>query len=515
LEQRPFFGVFIDLKKAFDAMDQGRCLTILALHGVGPQMLRLIRNFWETATNMCRAKGNYGRPFKAGRAVTQGGALSAKLFNILVNAVVREWMRLMRETLDDSDGQLAVRMKELFAIFYVDDGYIASRDAEFLQEALNILGVTFKRTGLATNTKKIQARVCTPGKIRVQLPTDSYNRMREGVAAGEESKRAVVWHVCEKTLQARSLRSHLESTHDIYQQVVVPNGLLEERAGIRYKAERVGCKMSSRCPSPGCPGKLSSACMLRRHFRDLHPTDSVEVPWEGHYPQCERCAMQCNLKYPRHIHSQVCQTGAERRTQRDSAITSALALRQLFYVKGEVLEKVESFLYLGRILAQDDEDVRAVRSQIKKAGGTWARVGQVLQADNTPPKVSAMFYKAVVQSVLLYGSKTWNLTTTALARLEGFHIRAAYPMTKVHKPQRGPNHVWVYPATSDVLKECGMHTITHYISVRRETILQYVVDRPIHIACKVGERRRGSAPRQWWWEQKMCLDDKDADKAGE
>ena len=39
LEQTPFFGVFINLKKAFDAMDRGRCLAILALHGVGPQML--------------------------------------------------------------------------------------------------------------------------------------------------------------------------------------------------------------------------------------------------------------------------------------------------------------------------------------------------------------------------------------------------------------------------------------------------------------------------------------------
>jgi hypothetical protein len=69
-----------------------------------------------------------------------------------------------------------------------------------------------------------------------------------------------------------------------------------------------------------------------------------------------------------------------------------LALWQLFYVKGEVLERVESFQYLGRILAQEDEDVWAVQSQIKKAWGTWARVGQVLQAENTPPKVSAMFY---------------------------------------------------------------------------------------------------------------------------
>ena len=361
----------------------------------------------------------------------------------------------------------------------------------------------------------MQAMVCTPGKIRVQLPTDSYRRLKEGVAAGEEASRVVECHACQKKLQARSLRSHLASSHDIYQQVIVPDHLLEERASARYMVNQTDRKMPIQCPFPGCPGELSSAYMLRRHFRDLHPKDSVEVRWEGHFPRCEWCAMQCNPRYPQHIYSQVCQTGTERRTQRESAIMSALALRQLFYVEGEVLERVESFRYLGRILAQDDDNVRAVRSQIQKARGIWARVGQILQAENTPPKVSAKFYKAVVQSVLLYGSESWNLSTTALARLEGFHVKAAYRMAKVHKPRKGPNHVWVYPATSDVLKECGMHSISHYIGVRRETISKYVIDRPILTTCMEGERRRGSAPQQWWWEQKMCLDDDDADGAGE
>ena len=191
-------------------------------------MLRLIFNFWETATNVCHAKGNYDRPFKAGRGVTQGGPLSAKLFNIIVDAVVREWIRIMRETLDDSDGDgdLAARVEALFAIFYVDDGYIASKDTEFLQEALDILVETFKRIGLTTNMKKTQVMVCTPGMIRVQLPTDSYRRLREGVTAGEEGKRAVVCHVYKKDLQARSIRLHLESAHDIYQQEVVADNLL-------------------------------------------------------------------------------------------------------------------------------------------------------------------------------------------------------------------------------------------------------------------------------------------------
>jgi hypothetical protein len=75
LEQAPFFGVFIDLKKAFDAMDWGQCLTILALHGVGPNMLRLIRNFWDTAINVCWVKGNCGRPLGVSRRAPVGKAV--------------------------------------------------------------------------------------------------------------------------------------------------------------------------------------------------------------------------------------------------------------------------------------------------------------------------------------------------------------------------------------------------------------------------------------------------------
>jgi hypothetical protein len=53
-------------------------------------------------------------------------------------------------------------------------------------------------------------------------------------------------------------------------------------------------------------------------------------------------------------------------------------------------------------------------------------------------------YKAVMQSVLLYGSKTWNLSMAALARLEGFRICAAYHTTEKHKPQMELHHKWVY-----------------------------------------------------------------------
>ena len=73
-------------------MEWERCLLILEGHGVSPNTRRLIHHFWNEATNVCRASGNYGASFKAGRGVTQGGLLSTKLFNIMVDAVVREWL---------------------------------------------------------------------------------------------------------------------------------------------------------------------------------------------------------------------------------------------------------------------------------------------------------------------------------------------------------------------------------------------------------------------------------------
>ena len=216
--------------------------------------------------------------------------------------MAREWIRIMCETLDDSDGELATHVEALFAIFYVDDGYIASKDAEFPQEALDILIEMFKRVGLATNTKKTLAMVCTPGNIRLQLPTDSYRRLREGVATGEEGKRAVVCHMCEAGLQARSIRLHLKSNHDIYQQVVVADYLLEAHPSICYEAERVGRKVPIKCPFPGCPGKLSSAYMLRWHFRDLHPARSSRRA--GHGPGKDKSSRRITL----HQRSAPCST---------------------------------------------------------------------------------------------------------------------------------------------------------------------------------------------------------------
>jgi hypothetical protein len=159
LEQEPFYGVFLDLKKVFGAMDRERFLLIQEGYDVGLNMVRLIRNFWRDATMVCRASGNYRGPFYAGRGVTQGGLLSAKLFGILVDAVVREWLRQLCDGGIVNPEELDLLMVSFFAIFYVDDAYLAPRDLGFLQVSLNSLVSLFKHVGLETNIKKMQTMI--------------------------------------------------------------------------------------------------------------------------------------------------------------------------------------------------------------------------------------------------------------------------------------------------------------------------------------------------------------------
>jgi hypothetical protein len=243
--------------------------------------------------------------------------------------------------------------------------------------------------------------------------------------AGEWDSRMVVCRQCNALVKASFLRRHLAQQHDTYQVVVVLEDYLVPRVGVRYQAHpRHNGRIP--CPVPECPGELRDGWMLQRHFWDLHPFDRVVVLTEGSFSQCKQCRMQVNPAYPRHIRTKECGVGMDQRLQRELAISLALALRREFNVNGTVLEPVEVFKYLGCLLAQDDDDAQAIWQQMRKARGVWAQVGQVLRGENVMPWVAATFYKAVIQAILLYGSKTWNLTASALARLEGFYIRVAY-----------------------------------------------------------------------------------------
>ncbi len=143
LKLKPFYGIFLNLRKAFDAMDRERCIMILEGYGAGPRMVRLVSSYWQDRIMVCQALGNYSTAFKASCGVTQGGLLSAKLFNISVDVFMWEWIRQLGQGGKYKEEELLEFMATFFAIFYVDDAYLASRDVGFLQHTFNILVISF------------------------------------------------------------------------------------------------------------------------------------------------------------------------------------------------------------------------------------------------------------------------------------------------------------------------------------------------------------------------------------
>ena len=75
----------------------------------------------------------------------------------------------------------------------------------------------------------------------------------------------------------------------------------------------------------------------------------------------------------------------------------------------EELLRVEVFKYLGRLMSMDNNNVQAVRANLKKAQKCWRMLSRLLRVENMPARVYGMFYKAVVQVVLVFGSKIWVL----------------------------------------------------------------------------------------------------------
>ena len=52
------YEIFLDLSKAYDALDRERCLVILARYGIGPRINRVLRIYWEHLLVLAR-EGKY------------------------------------------------------------------------------------------------------------------------------------------------------------------------------------------------------------------------------------------------------------------------------------------------------------------------------------------------------------------------------------------------------------------------------------------------------------------------
>ena len=98
-------------------------------YGVGPRTLWLLQQFWDQLVMVVRVSGYYTTSFKMLWGVTQGVPVSPKVFNILVDVVVRNWITVLVEKAPGVEGfNRAVNW--MAALFYANYGLLVSNQLE-------------------------------------------------------------------------------------------------------------------------------------------------------------------------------------------------------------------------------------------------------------------------------------------------------------------------------------------------------------------------------------------------
>jgi hypothetical protein len=129
-----------------------------------------------------------------------------------VDCVIWAW------ELEISDGRSltdeAVRSL-VVAIFYDDDGFIASYQPELVQDSLDYLVELFQRMGLNTNTSKTKSLTCSPRSAKGHISIQAYKRRMDwdGPTHRDRQRRRSKCPVCQKGMAAGYLHVHLRQVH--------------------------------------------------------------------------------------------------------------------------------------------------------------------------------------------------------------------------------------------------------------------------------------------------------------
>ena len=115
--------------------------------------------------------------------MTQRDPLSPTIFNLVVDTVVRHWVMVMLmvmvEGVEDQ-GESGQEGRHQYALFYADNGMVASSDPRWIQGEFNTLVGLFDMVGLRTNVRKTVGMVCRPCQATGNQSEAAYGRQITG-----------------------------------------------------------------------------------------------------------------------------------------------------------------------------------------------------------------------------------------------------------------------------------------------------------------------------------------------
>ena len=98
---------------------------------------------------------------------------------------------------------------------------------------------------------------------------------------------------------------------------------------------------------------------------------------------------------------------------------------------------------------------------------------RILRREGARSRLSGFFFKAVIQSVLLFGAEMWVVIPSMGRVLGGFRDQVARRLVG-RLPRRRPDRNWEYTSVEAARAEAGFEPMKTYILKTQNMIAQYI-----------------------------------------
>ena len=205
---------------------------------------------------------------------------------------------------------------------------------------------------------------------------------------------------------------------------------------------------------------------IRVSFLHRNIWDTVVILENGklfhpQFPHCDMLLLWVALNF-RHSITIQCTKGIERKRRRLAVEKIRARTERAFQVYGRPLNSVPLFKYLGWIMMTSDDDWTAVVDNPRKDRKSWDQLSRILVWEGDNPYLLGVLFKAVVQSVLVFGPETWMMNPHMVRALGGFHNRVSIQITG-SQPQQLLDISWEYPPLDTAIQEAGFEEVRLYL----------------------------------------------------
>ena len=151
---------------------------------------------------------------------------------------------------------------------------------------------------------------------------------------------------------------------------------------------------------------------------------------------------------------------------------------------GKDLKRVKDFIYLGSWINTTERDLSV------RIAKSWAASNKmdIIWKSALDRKLKVQFFRATVESVLLYGSETWTLTAQQERKLDGCYTRLLRASLNISWKQRLTNKVLYgnIPPVSQTVRERRLRFAGHCLRANSECISQVILWKTCHGKRSVG-----------------------------